>query len=152
MALKDDIALLSGVPLFRDLNDEQLRLLAFGAERRRVAAGQTLFRQATPADCAYVVASGSFQLTRQDSRGASTKVGTATAGALLGELAMISAVPRKLTAVAAEASDVIRITRPLFQRMLEEYPDLALLMRERITANLAGLLGQIGGVEARLRR
>ena len=53
MALNDDIALLSIVPLFRDISEDKLRLIAFGAERRRIQPGQMLFREGTPADCAF---------------------------------------------------------------------------------------------------
>ena len=38
MALSDDIALLSKVPLFAGLSDDKLRLMAFGAEGRAMAA------------------------------------------------------------------------------------------------------------------
>ena len=55
MALSDDIALLSKVPLFAGLADDKLRLMAFGAERRRLVEGQTLFREGTSADCGFVV-------------------------------------------------------------------------------------------------
>lgn len=42
MALNDDIALLSNVSLFADIGEDKLRLIAFGAERRRVAKGHEL--------------------------------------------------------------------------------------------------------------
>ena len=54
MALSDDIALLARVPLFTGLTDDKLRLMAFGAERRRLVEGQTLFREGTSADCGFV--------------------------------------------------------------------------------------------------
>lgn len=150
MALKDDIALLARVPLFSDLNDEQLRLIAFGAEKRRVAAGQTLFRQGAPADCAYVVASGSFALTVH-AHGRDTKLAHAGTASLLGEMAMISITERKFTAVATETSDVIRVTRPLFSRMLEEYPALAETMRGRVAANLRRLIAELEALAPRLK-
>ena len=150
MALKDDIALLSRVPLFSDLNDEQLRLIAFGAEKRRVPAGQTLFRQGAPADCAYVVASGSFTLSLH-THGRDTRIGQAATASLLGEMAMISICERKFTAVAAETSDVIRVTRPLFSRMLEEYPTLAETMRGRVAANLRRLIAELEMLAPRLK-
>ncbi len=45
MALNDDIMLLSNVPLFADISEDKLRLIAFGAERRRIFKGQELFRE-----------------------------------------------------------------------------------------------------------
>jgi hypothetical protein len=40
MALKDDIALFQQLSIFEELSDEHLRLLAFGAERRRLEKGR----------------------------------------------------------------------------------------------------------------
>ena len=140
MSLTDDIALLSLVPLFADIDDDKLRLIAFGAERRRLNRGQQLFREGAPADCAFAVASGSFSLTRGLVDGSVEVVDTVGRGTLLSELAMISFVERKFTATAEEDSEVIRINRPLFRRMLEEYPEVAVVVEGRIKANLQAMI------------
>ena len=57
MALDDHIRILSGVRLFEGLTQDQLRLLAFGAERMQLPAGRKLFREDDDADSAYVVLS-----------------------------------------------------------------------------------------------
>jgi CRP-like cAMP-binding protein len=149
VALADDIALLSQVPLFAGLAEDKLRLMAFGAERRRLVEGQTLFREGTSADCGFVVAYGAFQLTSTQRDGSTREEGMADAGTLLSELAMISAVERKYTAVATEDSEVIRINRPLFRRMLEEYPDVAVLVDARIRENLSAMITQMRGLARR---
>jgi len=149
VALSDDIALLARVPLFTGLADDKLRLMAFGAERRRLVEGQTLFREGTSADCGFVVAHGAFQLTSTLRDGATKEEGIADYGTLLSELAMISAVERKYTAVALQDSEVIRINRPLFRRMLEEYPDVAVLVDARIRENLTAMITQMRGLARR---
>lgn len=149
MALSDDIALLSRVPLFAGLSDDRLRLMAFGAERRRLVEGQTLFREGTSADCGFVVASGAFRLTSTARDGTLREEGEAGEGTLLSELAMISPVERKYTATALTDSEVIRINRPLFRRMLEEYPDVARMVDARIRENLAAMIGEIRGLAGR---
>lgn len=140
MSLNDDIALLSLVPLFADIDDDKLRLIAFGAERRRLNRGQQLFREGAPADCAFAIASGSVTLTRNLVDGSVEVVDTVGRGTLLSELAMISFVERKFTATAEEDSEVIRINRPLFRRMLEEYPEVAVVVEGRIKANLQAMI------------
>ncbi|WP_428426627.1 cyclic nucleotide-binding domain-containing protein [Pararhizobium sp.] len=140
MSLNDDIALLSLVPLFADIDDDKLRLIAFGAERRRLNKGQQLFREGAPADCAFAIASGSVTLTRNLVDGSVEVVDTVGRGTLLSELAMISFVERKFTATAEEDSEVIRINRPLFRRMLEEYPEVAVVVEGRIKANLQAMI------------
>ena len=149
MALNDDIALLSMVPLFRDISEDKLRLIAFGAERRKMQAGQMLFREGTPADCAFVVADGRFELSRTGKNGRPVSLGFAERGTLLGELAMVTAVNRSMTAIAPDNAEVIRINRPLFRRMLEEYPDIAGIVRQRIDENLAALSADLGKISGR---
>lgn len=149
MALHDDIALLSIVPVFADISEDKLRLIAFGAERRRVAEGQQLFRQGAPADCAFAVASGSFALQQIQRDGSVETVEQAGRGTLLSEIAMISAVERKFTAVAETDSEVIRINRPLFLRMIEEYPDVAHMVERRIRNNLLSMIDEATALSGR---
>lgn len=149
MSLNDDIALLTTVSLFSDIGEDKLRLIAFGAERRKLQAGQVLFRQASPADCAFVVAGGRFELSRAGREGTVTTLGVAERGALLGELAMVTSVSRSMTAIALDSAEVIRINRPLFRRMLEEYPDIAGIVQDRIAANLAALTADLAKISGR---
>lgn len=149
MALSEDMALLNRVELFRELGEEKLRLIAFGAERRKLQAGQMLFREGSPADCAFVVAGGSFALSRTSRNGPDQSLGAVGTGTLLGELALISQVDRSVTAIAAEAAEIIRVNRPLFHRMLEEYPEIAEIIRARIAANLERLARDVGTIAPR---
>ncbi|MET0747254.1 MAG: cyclic nucleotide-binding domain-containing protein [Rhizobium sp.] len=142
MALSDDIRLFSQLPLFQGMDDDQLRLIAFGADRRHIAAGQTLFRERSPAECAYVVAAGRFELTTLDAKGAAQVAATVEAGTLLSELALVTLVERKYTAVALEDATVIRITRALFHRLIEEYPDAAKLIESRVRDNFNRMVQQ----------
>ena len=142
MALNDDIRLLSHLPLFQGMGDEQLRLIAFGADRRHITAGQTLFREKSPAECAYVITGGSFELTTLDQKGVSRVEAVVQPGTLLSELALVTLVERKYTAVALEDSDVIRITRSLFHRLIEEYPEAARLIEGRVRDNFNAMAKQ----------
>lgn len=142
MALADDIRVLSQLPLFRGMGDEQLRLIAFGADRRHIATGQMLFREKSPAECAYVVVSGGFELTVIGEGGKPRRETAVKAGTLLSELALVTLVERKFTATATEDSDVIRITRSLFHRLLEEYPEAARLIEDRIRQNFTTMAAQ----------
>ncbi|KRB62813.1 protein kinase [Rhizobium sp. Root708] len=139
MALNDDIRLLSQIALFGGMSEDQLRLIAFGADRRVISAGQMLFREGSPAESAYVVLSGRIELSRTGRDGQPEVQAVVGAGTLLSELALITLVERKFTAVATEDTGIIRITRPLFHRLIEEYPDAALLIENRIRDNIAAL-------------
>lgn len=148
MSLERDIGILRDVPLFSSLTGDQLRLLAFGAEHRLLKKGETLFRAAARADAGFVVASGAVTLLRGAS-GAEKAVAVYGPGTLLGELALITETRRPATAVTTEECDVIRITRTLFRRMLEEYPELAFALHEKIADDLGRLTAEILALEGR---
>jgi CRP-like cAMP-binding protein len=139
MALKDDIALFLRLSIFEGLTEEHLRLLAFGAERRRLEPGQVLFRQGAVADAAFVVAKGRLELTMTSPAAGERSLGEAGPGSILTEIAMIAEAERHFTATAADACEVIRISRVLFHRMLEEYPDVAISTEKRLRESFSRL-------------
>lgn len=151
MSLNDDIRLLMQAELFGELDADQLRLIAFGAERRSLTSGQELFRQSSPAESAFIVGRGTVDLYTTDRNGETQKQRSVGAGTLLSELALVTMVERKFTAIAATDVDVLRIGRPLFQRLLEEYPQVGKLLEARIRKNIAGLAQATAAMEHRFR-
>jgi CRP-like cAMP-binding protein len=130
MTIEDDIAFLERIPILRSLGAPALRILAIGAESYRVETGQELFAAGEPADGAYIVQQGSFSLVR--GRGETEIV--AGPGTLLGESALMADTRRPATATAREDSTVLRISRAMFLKMLDGYPDAAQRLREVFTA------------------
>jgi len=131
MSIEDDIAFLERVPILRQLGTGALRILAISAESYSVEIGQLLFSAGEPADCAYVVQQGSFSL--QPERASEPEV-VAEIGALLGEAALFTETLRPATATAREDSTVLRISRKMFLKMLEGFPDAARRLRDLIAA------------------
>lgn len=146
MSLKSDIDLLSRVPLFRGMNDEQLRLLAFGADKRQLARGHTLFTPGTRVSTAFVIASGTIGLAVPNRQG-NRRIEDAGPGSLLCELALISEHECSLTAVAVEDCEVLQVTRSLFSRLMEEFPQVAVVLDQRIRDNLNRMIGELSRIE-----
>jgi CRP-like cAMP-binding protein len=148
MALEDDIRILQRVRLLEGFSPEQLRLLAFGAESLRIKSGRDLYAEGADADCAYVVANGEIELYRE-TQGKRVPAGRAGPGALLGELALIAGGTRPTSAVAVHDADVIRLGRTVFRRILEEYPDLAATLHQRIAGELSDMVTRLERVKAK---
>jgi CRP-like cAMP-binding protein len=142
MSLDDDIRVLTGVDLFDGFTQEQLRLLAFGAENTRLPAGKELYQEGAPADGAFVVARGQISLYRER-EGERAIIATVGPGSLLGEFALISETERLTGAFAETNAEVLRLNRKLFRRILEEYPDVAIALHRRITADLQAMVSRI---------
>lgn len=148
MSLEADIACLERVPLLRLLGHEALRVLAIGAENRYVDEGEVLFYAGDRSDCGYVVQEGSFRL---QPNGMLNDPGiTAVPGELLGELALIAETTRPATAIACEPSAVIRISRSLFLKTLQSFPEAAMKLRDRLAQRVAQATKDLENIRARL--
>ncbi|PWB79522.1 MAG: cyclic nucleotide-binding protein [Methylocystaceae bacterium] len=134
MALDDDIGNLRRIPLFEDFETEALRLLAFSAETKLLRAGDALFRRGEPSDGGFILTNGSIALERRDDGRPADRI--VRPFALLGENAMITQTTRPITAIAREPATVLKISRALFHRILEEYPETAAHVRRRLATRL----------------
>jgi len=128
MSIEDDVNLLASLPTLRLLGIEAIRVLAIGAEVRNIRRGEVLFEAGESADCGYVVRSGAIEVA-SDAEGVHRDV-VAGPGHLIGELALVVDIKRPANAVAIADSTVIRISRSLFQRVLESHPEAAQRLRD----------------------
>ena len=147
MGIEDDILFIERVPTLRALGRDALRILAIGAESRYVHKGEVLFVAGETADGGYIIQEGSFRLEGASKQAGELIVGP---GTLLGELALICEIRRPATATANEPSTVIRISRSLFLKMLEGYPDAAHILRQQLAARAQNAFGAIQDVRALL--
>ena len=135
MTLEQDVRRLAAIPLLADIDQEALRLIAFSAETRSFRTGDVLFRRGEMADGGFIVVSGSVALDGSgDGRRPKQVV---EPGTLIGERALISALPRPTTAIAREPTTVLKITRRLFYRVLTEFPGSADRVRKSLARNLS---------------
>jgi CRP-like cAMP-binding protein len=139
MSADDIIHRLSQLSLFAKLEPGALRLIAFAAETRHLRAGDILFREGDVADCGYLLLAGALTLDGANVKGNESVPKTAKEGDLLGEIALIVTTKRPVTAIARQTSTVLRISRALFLRVLEEYPASADRMRRDVLAHINAL-------------
>jgi CRP-like cAMP-binding protein len=130
VSLEDNIRALSRTPVLAEIGRDALRLLAFSVEEVSLRPGDVLFERGNAADCAYVIVRGSLNL---DAGGDSRMVGR---GALIGELALVVETYRPCDAVAVEPVKLLAVPRPVFRKMLEEFPNIARDMKQRLAGKL----------------
>src|SRR5258708_40082990 len=109
MSIEDDVDLLERVPTLRLLGMTALRMLAIGSEPRDFAQGDVLFKAGDDADAGYIVQRGAFRI--EDGAGAEIVAGPA---ALIGELALMTAMKRPSSATGLGKSSGIGVARSLF--------------------------------------
>lgn len=139
MGLDDDIRMLARAPLLAEIGRDGLRLVAFSAETRWLAPGEVLFERGQPAQGGYVVVNGRLVLSAGDG----TPQRQAGPGTLLGETALFVETDYLVTAAAQHAASVLTIPRLLFRRMLQEYPEAAETLLNRLMRRLQGDRGDL---------
>ena len=149
MTIEDDIAFLARVPSFAQLGFAALQIVAIGSETKQLADGEALFRAGETADAGYVIQDGSLKLTWHDPKRSDPSV-ILGPGVLIGELALLTETVRPATAIAAEPTTVIRISRSLFRKVMEGFPEAARLMRDRIAQRASQAVDEISAVRTTL--
>ncbi len=130
MSLQEEVELLRKVPLFAKIDPAKLKLLAFTSDRVTFAPGEVMMRQGEAGDFAYVMMSGEAEVTVELPDGP-LSVATIREHELVGEIAMLCEGPRTATVTAVSEVVTLRISRDLFFRLIEEFPEIAIqIMRE----------------------
>ena len=96
-----------------------------------------------------MVVNGEIMLFREDDD-KRRPVGVAGPGAMIGELALIADTRRLTSAEAATDAELLRLTRRMFRRILEEYPDTAVILYRRIQADFLTLVDRIEQIAPKL--
>ena len=111
--------------------------------------GDVLFRAGDAADAGYVIQHGSLKLLPPDADGSDAGV-ICGPGVLIGEIALLTETVRPVTAIAREPTMVMRISRSLFRKVLEGFPDAARLMRDRLAERANQAADEISAVRGAL--
>lgn len=138
MALSDDVRDLGRTTILRELGEDALRLLAFAAESRIMRTGDVLFRAGDVSDGGYLLLTGEVAL--RTGAASPTKV---PAPMLLGHTALLVETIRPCTAVAVATSNVLKISRILFHRVLREHPDSAVRLHRHFEVELQTFLKEL---------
>ncbi|MFG1191667.1 MULTISPECIES: Crp/Fnr family transcriptional regulator [Xanthobacter] len=124
MSIEDEARVLSRIPMFRDLEPSQLRLLAFSATRLDVAPGDVLFHQGEAPDAAYVILDGTAVI-EVTAGGTTHEITRLTKDTVVGEMGVLTGEARSATVRAGAPMSVLRMDSDLFLALLDKTPSLA---------------------------
>ncbi len=112
--------------LFGITEPAAFRELEEAVEWRRVSAGEVLIRQGEASDAMYVVVTGRFRTIVSGPDGADVAVRDTGAFSTLGELGLLTEMPRSATVLALRDGEVIRLGRDVFRAFALRHPEALL--------------------------
>jgi len=122
---------LAEIPVFAGLNDRHRRRIADHAEIAEIEAGEAIVREGFIGPAAYVLLTGAARVER-----AGQTVAEIGAGAVVGELCLLTGRARSATVTAGCDLWVLRIKRETFRRLLEQEPTIATHLLETLATRL----------------
>ncbi len=136
--------------LFGSVDAQVLRDLEAELELVDLASGETLFRRGETGDAMYLIIAGRLRvslLQNENSEGKEKILAELHPGDTLGEMAVLTGEPRSASVYAFRDTQLAKLSRDGFQRLLQKYPDVLSLF---FTRKMAGLMReQISGAAPR---
>ncbi len=144
------------IALFRGLSSVDLAKVLGKLERKSLPQDEVLFRFGEPGDKMYIVLSGVIGLFIQNPDGTQRALTALGAGAVFGEMALLTGEPRSATARSAEATELYEINGETFQQLIGQHPSMSAyfitLLSGRLTATNSRLAQSLESEAARLRQ
>ena len=124
---------LGAVPLFRDLEPDDLTMLVGTVRARRFRKGEVIFHQGDPGDALHIILTGRVKISSPSDSGVEAILATLRPGEFFGSLALLDGAPRSATATAIEVTETLVLPRDRFRQLVN---DVAAI-RDHVFAELA---------------
>lgn len=116
------------LPIFSDLDAEDVLLVLRTMQRVRFAEGERILQQGEQGSTFYLVAHGHVLVTREED-GRTLELARLSQGAVLGEMALVCGKPRSASATALEEVDGLEVPYPVLQELATRRTGVAHALR-----------------------
>jgi len=131
---------LPAIPLFSELPADAFAAVLGAMKLVRQRPGEAIIRQGEQGQSFFVLARGEVRVSRADEEGREHTLATLHDGSIFGEMALVSALPRSATVVAATDCDLLEFDRDALTAASREVATIARgldkFTRERLLSNL----------------
>ena len=120
----DDRELLRTVPIFSELGPADLDKLVRLAARKRYPKDGVIFFENEAGDTLFMVADGRIKVTILGDDGREVILSVLGAGDFFGDMSLLDNEPRSATAIAADDSELLSLSRADFEGLMKENPGI----------------------------
>lgn len=129
----DYFEFLRRVYFFKDLADDEIRLVEGSCAEEEYAAGDVLFVEGSTADRFYIVIEGRVEVWKNFYDPKPDLLAVHGPGHFFGEMALVDELPRSATVVAKDPVRVLYLYRDDFRRLIKERASIALSVMTSIS-------------------
>jgi CRP/FNR family transcriptional regulator/CRP/FNR family cyclic AMP-dependent transcriptional regulator len=127
---------LKQVPLFSELDEEELRQLTSVVREQHYKKHTTIVHVDDPGNSLFILKSGLVKITIEDQHGYEMILRMLYPTDFFGEMSLLDGMPRSATVTTQEASEVLTIHRDHFLDIIEKSPKILLKMTAVLSKRL----------------
>jgi CRP-like cAMP-binding protein len=131
---------LKSVPLFRELDDDELAQVLMVGLVRRFTAGTTIFKEGEPGGSLYVITEGQVRISKVVPGVGEEALSILSPGDLFGEVEFFDGVPSSASAIAHADCELLSLPHKEMAGMLRSRPSLSAKFFWAFGRTLAGRL------------
>ena len=120
-----DYKKLISIPIFRDLNKNELEVVFKHVFEQSVKKDNVLFVEGMPGESLYIIMSGCVEITKETKNNQKIVLAMMGPNDMVGEMSLIDSEPRSATAVTIEDSVLLVITKRSFNEILRSDSQIA---------------------------
>lgn len=135
--------MLSNIPMFSGLGDNETRLLTEHSHTRSYPANTILINEGDQTDCLYVILEGEVRVYASDENGKEVILNMLRAGQCFGELALVDDEPRSASVITMTPIKVIVISKSDFKDCLSRNSDMAFSMIRSLSRQVRSLTDSV---------
>ena len=128
MVMMNYVDFLRKVPLFSELEEDDLRQLTGVMREHRYGKNATIVRLGDPGDAFFILKSGLVKITLADQHDREMILRMLYPTDFFGEISLLDGMPRTATVTTLEPTEVLTIYREQFLNLIEESPKILLGM------------------------
>jgi CRP/FNR family cyclic AMP-dependent transcriptional regulator len=117
--------LLKKVAIFRELDAEELALVADVCKEEKFVSGEYIFREGEHGNRLYLIVDGEVRISRDVPGSGEEALAILKPGALFGEMAVFDRTERSTHAISNGGTTALTITRPDFEMLLDFNREIA---------------------------
>ncbi|MEE9464031.1 MAG: Crp/Fnr family transcriptional regulator [Candidatus Neomarinimicrobiota bacterium] len=136
MAPDPDAGILREVPLFNDLNDEDIEIIMHMTVRRVFSKHTMIVIEEDQANTLYIIESGSVKITRLNEDGREVILAILGTAEFFGEMALLDGQGRSANVMALEETVLYTLYRRDFLDVLHRFPSISIQLLREMTLRL----------------
>lgn len=117
--MTDTVALLRGVAIFKDLDDDELARVAEVCRTKEFVSGEYIFKEGEAGSRLYLIVEGDVRISRVVPGSGEEALAVLKPGALFGEMSVFDRSERSTDAISNGGTKVLTISRSDFELLLD---------------------------------